>query len=109
MAMRSRWGRFLDVQNTVRNSERRIRWNDIDVIGSDPCTVLGVRYRHACVRSEKLDQRASMMRIKMLHENEAHATLGGHVIEEGFESCQAASRCADAHDEIWFRPFRRVA
>jgi hypothetical protein len=63
------------------------------------------------MRGQKIGQHARMMRIQMLDQDECHAGVGRHVIQEGSERCKSAGRCADTHDQskLWPPWWRSVA
>ena len=55
-------------------------------------------YGHGRRTAEDLGQSALMLGIQMLHEHEAHAGVGGNVIEQFGERFQPARRCTHADD-----------
>ena len=71
---------------------------DVHDAGLDQLAVAGLDDSHGRVSLQQLRQRAVMIRVEMLNNDESHATTGGDMRQEFPEGIEPASGTTDADD-----------
>ena len=92
------------MQLALGDAERDARRNEINMVRLDPGTFGRRRNGHGGVARQKFRHQAGMERIEMLNEDKGHARVRRQRGEQGLESVQPASRCANAYN---WKPARR--
>ena len=82
----------------------------MDAVRLHAHTVLDLHHRHSCLPAEEICKHALTRRIEVLNDNETHATVGRHRIQECGCDFKPACRHADADDrELPPNTFRGLA
>ena len=84
---------------TLIDRQRSVRRDDVDVVGFERLTIVGVRDREPSDIGEKLGQEAFMRRIQVDDDHEDEPGLWRHGAEERLERLEAAGRCPEADDD----------
>ena len=86
----ARLGARVKPQHAGGDTQVGVRRNDVDVIRLDVQVVRDFVNRERRRASEQLRERAVMLRIEMLHEDEAHARVEGQAPEQCRECLEPA-------------------
>jgi hypothetical protein len=87
------------LQHAAGELHGRVGRDDEDVVGDEGVAVLRLRHRHGRAAAQDIDQRAGVVGIEMLDQDERHAGVRRRIGEEGPEGLQAAGRGAQADSE----------
>ncbi len=98
MALAARLGRLAQPQDAVLDRQRLRGDDDMDTVGLDPHAVGDLDDRHHRLLAEQLGEQAFARRLEMLDNDEAHAAVGRHRVQELGRDLQPAGRHADADD-----------
>ncbi len=91
-------GRLGHAQPAVIDCQRGIRRDHIDMVGLDGHTVGGLGDRHGAVLTQHVRQPAFAGGVEMHHNQEGHAAVGRHRLEQADQRLDAASRGAATYD-----------
>ncbi len=96
----------IEVQNAPQNRQVLVGRDDVNVLALHPDRVLRLSDGHLGGALEKLHQEPLVRRIEVLHDDERHAALLRHVLQELFERFEPARGSPNAHD--WKARFARA-
>ena len=101
------------MQRAVRDAERRVRRDDIDVVCLHLRAIGDFDDRHPGVGPQQFDHRALVVGVEVRHQHERHAAVGRRFREEALEGVEPARRGTDTHDRArrlrkrWLAPGAR--
>lgn len=77
-----------EFQHALRDGHADIGRNHIDAVALDPEIIGDLAHRHGSHSFQKVRQGALMLRIEVLHQDKAHACIGGQIFEQLGECIQ---------------------
>ncbi len=92
------FGRLGQPQVSVVDGQRSRRRDDVDVVGLDRHAVSGLGHGHGAVLPQELREPALTRRVQMHHDQEGHATVGRHRLEQADQRLDPAGGGADSDD-----------